>query len=101
MESGTNCKTALKWLGFHVLLFNLIFLFGLMFADVDITLKKLLIEQIHGHSLKKLTAFIMKKNVLGSFSLLQTLPGNIILRIMINVIFDFQVILFFPTIAQS
>ena len=30
MESGASCKTALKCLGFHVLLFNLIFHFSLM-----------------------------------------------------------------------
>ena len=67
---------------------------------MDITPKKLLIEQIHGHSLKKFTAFITKKNVAGCFWLLHRL-FNIFLRILINFIFDFQAMLLFAKIAQS
>ena len=85
MESGASCKTALKWIGFHVLLFKPIFHFSLMFfelaiscrstilANAGITPKKLLEEQIHRRSLKKFTALIIKKNVVGSFWLLRRL----------------------------
>ena len=66
MESGASCKTTLKWFDLHVLLFNLVLHFSLLFfqlaisyrsailANVNITLKKLLtantwtlIEEIH------------------------------------------------------
>ena len=40
------------------------------------------------------TAFIVKKDALGSFWLLQTLHGNALLKILINFFFDFKFTLF-------
>ena len=113
MESGASCKTTLKWFDFHVLLFNLVLHFSLLFfqlaisyrsailANVNITLKKLLtantqilIEEIH--------SFYYEEKYSGLFLVVkQTLPGNIMLRIFINFVFDFQAILLFTKIAQS
>ena len=50
----------------------------------------------------KIHSFGYEENCSGLFLVVtQTLPGSIILRIMINFIFDFQAILLFAKIAQS
>ena len=68
-------------------------------ADMDITLKTLLIKHMNGRSLKKITTS-MKKDVLGSFWLFHRLHGNILLRTLINFNFHFPTTLLIPQIAQ-
>ena len=70
-------------------------------SDEDITLEKILLEQIHGHS-EQIPSFYYEEKCCGLFLVVTfTLPGNIILRILINIVFDFQTILLFAKITQS
>lgn len=109
MESWVGCKISLKWLGLHALLFQsgvLEFLWlmiscrSTIFPNMDTTPKKLLITQIRGCSLKKFTAYTMKKDVLGSFFLLHRVFMAMYIKNLLF-IFDFWATLLIVKIVQS